>query len=233
MVWIPQVYFMHANRDFLVYYQVYSEGEAVPAKTAFTDQDPYIGRIVAKRIAPPHTATTIKRYLSKQEDISNYNCTVLFSALSSSSPLDDHGHVSILTNEGPGYTLEDPMALVVSDPPKEPIATPYTPSAIMQAYSSSILTVDRETYPGYPVQVPPIVAPVVYTPTKEEIKQRKAEEKKKKKAEARAKTERLAQQLKESAKRRAEAVARELSSRNDRKVNEPTAIVFGGLAGLY
>ena len=212
-------------------------------KTSFTEEDPYLGRITAKRIAPPHTATSIKRYLSKQEDISDYSRTTLFSTLSSPSPLEDHGHVSILTVEGPGSSLEEPMALVISDPPTQTVASPSAPVPPLLSSASSIITVNREPNPLYVVgNGQPVVAQINHEPSKEEIKRSKAEEKKRKKAEAKAeakaRTERLAERLKASSKQRAAAMAQDQSSirsgrSNDRSSRVPGEVsLFGGLARL-
>jgi hypothetical protein len=98
-----------------VYYQVYSDGEAIPSKNSFQEGDLYIGRIIATRIAPPHTASAVKRYLSKHENIADPSCTQLFPTLSSRTPMEDGGHVPIQFTEGPGSSPEQPLALVVSD----------------------------------------------------------------------------------------------------------------------
>ena len=102
-----------------VYYQVYSEGEAIHAKTSFTEEDPFIGRIVSQRVAPPHTAASIKRFLSKQENISDHNCTNLYATIFSHSALEDGCYASVETGDGPGSSPQQPMALVISDPPKK------------------------------------------------------------------------------------------------------------------
>jgi hypothetical protein len=60
------------------------------------------------------------------------------------------------------------------------------------------------------------VLSVATTGTKEEAKQRKAEEKQRKKAEAKAKTERLAIELKEKARQRAEAQEKAASLHSSR-----------------
>lgn len=75
-----------------------------------------MGRVVSRRVAPPHTAASIKRFLSKQENIPDYRCTNLYSTISSPSAYEDQSYVSVMTDGGPGSSLRQPMALVISEP---------------------------------------------------------------------------------------------------------------------
>jgi hypothetical protein len=78
-----------------------------------------MGRVVSRRVAPPHTAASIKRFLSKQENIPDYHCTNLYATISSPSALEDQSYVSVMTADGPGSSLQQPMALVISEPPTQ------------------------------------------------------------------------------------------------------------------
>jgi hypothetical protein len=71
-----------------------------------------LGRIDAHFVAPPHTVASLKRCISNAERFTYFDCDKLFIDISSDSPMDDELSVSILTNEGPGTTPEDSMALV-------------------------------------------------------------------------------------------------------------------------
>jgi hypothetical protein len=51
------------------------------------------------------------RCISKIEKLNNNLQSQLFTSISSESPMSE-GHVSILTSDRPGFTLEDPMAFV-------------------------------------------------------------------------------------------------------------------------
>lgn len=74
--------------------------------------DPYVGRIMAMLVTPPHTVISLKRCLSNVEGIDNETPTSLFVSASSRKMMDDTGSVSILSNPGPGCTPNEPLALV-------------------------------------------------------------------------------------------------------------------------
>ena len=99
-----------------VYYRTYAENGAIPSKNPVYSDDPYLARIPATRITPPHTAINLKKCLSGAEDIDINITTSLFTSASSPTPLEDNDNVSILTHPGPGYTPNEPMALVAVFP---------------------------------------------------------------------------------------------------------------------
>ena len=78
--------------------------------------DPYLGSIPAILVTPPHTAASLKRCLSNVEKIDDKIPTTLFIATSSQNPMGDNGHLSILSDPGPGCTPNEPMALVAQLP---------------------------------------------------------------------------------------------------------------------
>jgi hypothetical protein len=92
-----------------VYYQVYKNNTAVKSKQP-AHLDPYVGRINIDLVSPPHTAKSIVRCISRNEELDNMESR-LFTNISSESPIGE-GHVSILTGDRPGSTPEDPMAFV-------------------------------------------------------------------------------------------------------------------------
>jgi hypothetical protein len=99
---------------FPVYYRIYAEdGEIQSANPVYTD-DPSLGRIIAKLVAPPHTVMTLKRCISNVENIDNAIPTKLFISASSQTPMDDAGSVSILAHPGPGCNPNEPMVLVAA-----------------------------------------------------------------------------------------------------------------------
>jgi hypothetical protein len=70
--------------------------------------DGSVSCIVSTLVAPPHSVLSLKRCLSKYENI--YIDTNLFLSASSRSPIDDGRDVSILASDGLG---SKPLALVV------------------------------------------------------------------------------------------------------------------------
>jgi len=97
-----------------IYYRVYTEEQAIPSANPVYIDDPYLGRILAELVTPPHTAISVKHCLSSFEKIDNNIPTSLYVTASSQTPLDDAGRVSILAYPGPGCTPNEPMALVVT-----------------------------------------------------------------------------------------------------------------------
>jgi hypothetical protein len=95
-----------------VYYRIYAEDGAIPSKNRVCSDDPFLGRIQAKLVTPPHTAINLKRCLSNAENIDSNITTSLFISPSSRIPIADSARVSILAHPGPGYTPTEPMALV-------------------------------------------------------------------------------------------------------------------------
>ena len=97
---------------FSVHYRLYAEdGPIESANPVYTD-DPYLGRIVPKLVAPPHTALTLKHCLLSVENINNATNAKLFITTSSQAPMDDADSLSILAQPGPGSTPTEPLALV-------------------------------------------------------------------------------------------------------------------------
>jgi hypothetical protein len=98
----------------LVYYRLYSRDTAIPSKHPIFSNDRYIGRIDAIHVPPPHNAESIKRCIAIHEDI-DHRCILLFSVLSSDTPISDQDRVPILAGTGSGSTPQEPMALVVGE----------------------------------------------------------------------------------------------------------------------
>jgi hypothetical protein len=96
----------------LVYYRIYAEDGAIPSKTPAAPGDPFLGRIKARSVPPPHTVKAVKRKIAKVEDIKDPTSTSLFLTPYSQSPMADADKVTILNRTGPGSTPQEPLALV-------------------------------------------------------------------------------------------------------------------------
>jgi len=96
-----------------IYYRVYAEDGAIQSANQVYSNDPYLGRILAELVAPPHIAISLKHCLLSVESIEDKATSSLFIAASSQTPMDDAGRVSILAYPGPGCSPNDPLALVV------------------------------------------------------------------------------------------------------------------------
>ena len=95
----------------LVYYRIYAEDGAIPSKTPVAG-DPFLGRIKARSVPPPHTAKTVKRSIAKVENINDRTCTTIFLTPFSKSPMGDAEKVTVLNGTGPGSSPQEPLALV-------------------------------------------------------------------------------------------------------------------------
>jgi hypothetical protein len=73
--------------------------------------DPYLARIPAEVVTPPHTATSVKRCISYVESVGREITTNLFLSASHPAPMGDADRVSIIAIPGPGYSPKEPMAL--------------------------------------------------------------------------------------------------------------------------
>ena len=109
------------DRNPSVYYRVYTQDGAIPTVNPVYSDDPYLGRISARCVAPPHTASSLRRCLSNVQNISTGIQTNLFIATSSEAPMNDSDRVSILAHTGPGHTANEPVALVISSLPTNPL----------------------------------------------------------------------------------------------------------------
>ena len=98
-----------------MFYRIYAEDGAIPSKSPCTpDGDPFLGRIKAVSIPPPHTPKTVKCSIAKVENIKNGEKMSLFLTQYSKSPMDEADKVINLNHigTGPGSTPQEPLALV-------------------------------------------------------------------------------------------------------------------------
>jgi len=99
-----------------VYYRVFFEDGAIPTLHPATPDDPFLGRVLATSITPPHKVDSLKRCLAKHEDIDRGKTISLFLTRSSKSPMDDTSKINILKRTGTGSTPREALALVVKLP---------------------------------------------------------------------------------------------------------------------
>jgi hypothetical protein len=74
------------DKLFLVYYRVFAEDGAIPSVNHVYSDDPYLGRILAELVAPPHIVVSLKHCLLNVENIDNNTPASLFIAASSPDP---------------------------------------------------------------------------------------------------------------------------------------------------
>ena len=98
-----------------MYYRLYADDYEIPSKVAIDLEKPSLGHIRADSVAPPHSPASIKRCISRVERIPAIAYADLFADISSDSPLKE-GHISILRNNGPGLSPNEPMAIVQIPP---------------------------------------------------------------------------------------------------------------------
>jgi hypothetical protein len=94
-----------------VYYLLYADDSATPSKVATDPEEPFLGRIRADSVAPPHTPDSIKRCISRVECILLIHAD-LFAGISCDTPLKK-GLIPILRTNGPGLSPDEPMAIVI------------------------------------------------------------------------------------------------------------------------
>jgi len=105
-----------------VYYLLYANNYEMPSKVTIDLEQPHLGRIRADSVAPPHSPTSIKRCISRVERnpaLALPEHADLFADTSCDAPLEE-GHISILRNDGPGLSPNEPMAIVQVKNPSIP-----------------------------------------------------------------------------------------------------------------
>ena len=95
----------------------------MPSKVAFDREETSLGRIRADFIAPPRSPTSIKRCISRVEEIPALAWhSDLFADTSCDTPLKE-GHISICRS--PGLSPNEPMAIVLRPPTILPVDGRY------------------------------------------------------------------------------------------------------------
>ena len=81
-------------------------------KSPFTSGDPFLGRIKAMSVPPPRIAKTVKRSITKVENIKGGEGTSLFLTPYSQSPMDDADMVIFRDGIGRGDANKDTQEIV-------------------------------------------------------------------------------------------------------------------------
>ncbi|KAJ7631554.1 hypothetical protein DFH06DRAFT_1303635 [Mycena polygramma] len=106
-----------------IYYRVYTSDGVIPAKSMFDPTNPFVGRIPAKSVPPPHNTMSLKRCIASAEffpdrttDSNEPSRTLLFLNQAAQVPMEETGKVVILgAGDGPGKSPETAFALKVVD----------------------------------------------------------------------------------------------------------------------
>ncbi|KIJ99635.1 hypothetical protein K443DRAFT_679812 [Laccaria amethystina LaAM-08-1] len=100
-----------------VYYRLYTKDGPIKSENPVysSDREPFIGRTLAKLVAPPHTTASLKRHLCHIEGFSPSlaDTAKLFVPLSCLTAKDDSARLSLVASSGPGLSPQEPMALVL------------------------------------------------------------------------------------------------------------------------
>lgn len=106
------------------------------SRSSFDPEEPFLGRICADFIAPPHTTTSIKKCIARIEHSPALVSAQLFTDISGETSMKG-GYVSILSVDSPGSTPDSPLALVQGDEQRsdvhvdqEIVATPHKAYAL-------------------------------------------------------------------------------------------------------
>ena len=94
-----------------VYYLLYADDYEISSKVPFNPEEPSLGRISADSIPPPHSPTSIKRCISRVEGNPALVNSDLFADTTCNTPLKE-GQILIFRTDGPGLSLNEPMAIV-------------------------------------------------------------------------------------------------------------------------
>ena len=142
-----------------VYYQLYADDYEIPSKAAINPEEPSLGRIRADSIAPPHSPISIKLCISRVEGNPGLVNTDLFENTTCDTPLKE-GQISIFRTDGPGWSPNEPMALVQVKIPSIPDGkyliknrgrnvywcTGYDPITTVYYFHSTMEDAKKETY---------------------------------------------------------------------------------------
>ena len=98
-----------------VYYRVFLLDSAHRTLHPATPDDPFLGRVLATSIAPPHNVDSLQRCLAKHEGINELGHSLsLFLTGSSHKPMKNTRKIDISNCTGAGSTPQEALALIVS-----------------------------------------------------------------------------------------------------------------------
>ena len=95
----------------LVHYRVYDNNGEVTSKTSFDETDTALGRVDVLSIPPPYSVASLKRRLTKAEEISDPN-PQLFEDEDSKTAMNDGDAITLCAKSFPGITEDEPIAIV-------------------------------------------------------------------------------------------------------------------------
>lgn len=98
---------------------------ALESNNPIYSNDRFISRMVSRSVAPPHTATSLKKHICRIERFELSTKCTLYSSLSDQAPVEDSTRLALRGTSGPGVSEVDPVVLVVdvSDAEKRPKVT--------------------------------------------------------------------------------------------------------------
>jgi hypothetical protein len=102
------------NSFVLVYYRMYTPKGDIPSKHPIDPDDPSLAHFDTTLVAPPYTNDLIKHPISRVEENPRLVDSQLLADMWSESPMDS-SHIPILSENHPGRTPEDPMAIVQTE----------------------------------------------------------------------------------------------------------------------
>ncbi|KAJ7731469.1 hypothetical protein B0H14DRAFT_2409447, partial [Mycena olivaceomarginata] len=90
-----------------VYYRVYTAAGEIPSKSAWDVTTPFLGRIAAKAIPPPHNVMSLKRCIVNTEQLRDPrgSRTLLFSSPASQDPMAPTTKLGIFPMQSDPYAL--------------------------------------------------------------------------------------------------------------------------------
>jgi len=129
----------------------------ITSKTHFDKDDTSLGRVDVLSIAPPRTVSSLKSRLLKAEDFLGDDVQ-LFEDMGSDSPRDDTDVLTLLGDDYPGSTEDQPMAIVCKKravekpPPKIPAFSKKIRAKITESQCIALIalaTLPTKLFPGY------------------------------------------------------------------------------------
>ncbi|KAK7017814.1 hypothetical protein R3P38DRAFT_2985545 [Favolaschia claudopus] len=125
-----------------LYYSVFTPDGAIPVKPVFDPANPYVGRITARSVPPPHIVKSLQRCLLNAERFSDPELlrTELYLSAESNGAASLSGSAVAIVHPTYGATPETPFALVH----KERLT-----QAEMEEVQDIDLSATRENHPNY------------------------------------------------------------------------------------
>jgi hypothetical protein len=97
----------------LVYYKMFDEEGPLKVQNAIYSNNPYIGRVDANDIPPPHTVSSLVERMRAEENKAYGYSTELFETISSPKAFNIQKPLSLLSTDRPGSRPQDPLILKV------------------------------------------------------------------------------------------------------------------------